>query len=260
MAKLSNIQKIKAAVARCSSNVEHLTATGKDKQGNPISKDYTISEGEIFGGGTCGKNPEPKKNWREERFDGKPSFNELMASNGFMYFDPRVNPWLPVDSAIEDAKKAKSKIQVYGLQCQQAGSLTPYEIARMIDPVLRGDKELLIVVLYGTQLEWENYAGKPYEDTLDTANELLKLVCDNEKAKELTNNLINDVTAKMAAAVKQGGHGFKSYRSILQNIKHDVEDFILRNHLSDDDADTIRNRFIIATSTEEVFSDEVAAE
>lgn len=258
MAQLTNIQKIKAAIERCNGNVETRTAEGKDKQGNPISEDYTLCEAEIFGGGTCGKDPEPKKNWRDQRFDGKPSFNELMASNGFMYFDPRRSPWLPIHSGIEDAKKAKSKIQVFGIQCQQAGALSPYEIARMIDPVLRGDKELLIVVLYGDQLEWENYAGKSYEGTLDTANELLKLVCDNDKAKELTNNLINDITAKMAAAVKQGGHGFKSYRSILQNIKHDVEVFITRNHFSDDDADAIRNRFILATSTEEVFSDEVA--
>lgn len=246
---MTNKNKWLNAVKWLSNDEKTATVEWTDKEGNKKSKDYTTCQAEVFAGGTCGKSE-----WR----DGEDGFLAKLKELGIKVFDPRVSPWEKGDSQIETEKKKVAKIQVYGISKEQAGSLTPYEIGRMVDATLRGEKALLCVVLYGDKEYWEkNAVTKDYAGAKEKLNELLKTgACDNEVQKELINSTANLIGEWEAADRKVAGHTQKSYAAILADIKAVIENFIEEHNLVED-ADSIRNRFIIATSTDEAFSDVV---
>lgn len=191
----NNAKKWLAAYNACSTQTTSGTIQFTDKEGNPQEKTYTTSENEVFVGGTCATST-----WR----DGSNGFNAQLQQREFNYFDPRVDPWTKADSQIEVAKKAASKIHVYGLAPQQKGMLTPYEIGRAVDRVFKGELNLLVVVLYGTMEEWDTLGVK---------------------------------------------HNYKALHAMMEDVNKSIEEFIASTG-----DETIRDRFILAHSTEEAFN------
>lgn len=191
----TNYQKWLAAYNACSTQRTESVIEYTDKEGNKVAKNYTTSENEIFVGGTCAKST-----WR----DGENGFVAQLQTRNFKFFDPRVDPWTTADASIEVAKKAASKIHVYGLSREQKGMLTPYEIGRAVDRVFKGELNLLVVVLYGTMDEWEMLGVK---------------------------------------------HNYKAFVGMMEDIRKSID-----NYANTDGSEDIREKFILAYSTEEAFN------